>query len=171
MRPSDRELIRSCLRGEQRAWTELISRYQRLIYSVARGLSPQIDDCSDIFQHVCLQLYQNLNQLRNEDMLPAWLITITRRTAYTAFKTRSHNVSLEEFEMDSAPRVEMIQREFALEAAVRDLPVRCRELIQMLYFDPTEPSYNEISVRLNIPVPSVGPTRARCLEKLRKRLT
>ena len=55
-------------------------RYQRLIYSVARKLCPQPEDCADVFQRVCLDLYQNLKRLRNDRTLPAWLITVTRPT-------------------------------------------------------------------------------------------
>src|SRR5205814_10703682 len=82
MASSDRELIASCLQGEQLAWTELIARYQRLIYSVARGLCPQPEDCADVFQRVCMELYQSLGRIRNDQTLPAWLITVTKRCSY-----------------------------------------------------------------------------------------
>jgi len=55
-----------------------------------------------------------------------------------------------------------------LERAVDELPERCQELIRLLYFDSAEPTYAEVSHRLGMPVASIGPTRARCLEKLRK---
>jgi RNA polymerase sigma factor (sigma-70 family) len=170
MPTSDRDLIESCLRGEQHAWTELISRYQRLIYSVARKLCPQPDDCSDVFQRVCLDLYQNLKQLRDDRTLPAWLITVTRRRSYAFIRVKRDDISIEDYLAESDPQVETVEAEFLLERAVSELPERCESLIRLLYFDTTEPTYAEVSQRLGIPVASIGPTRARCLQKLRKML-
>jgi RNA polymerase sigma factor (sigma-70 family) len=166
--PSDRELIDACLRGEQNAWTQLISKYQRLIYSVARKLCPQPEDCADVFQRVCLDLYQSLKQLRNDRTLPAWLITVTKRKAYSVLRETREDISIEEYVAASNPLVDAVEREFLLERAVADLPERCESLIRLLYFDASEPSYEEIAQRLEMPVASIGPTRARCLEKLRK---
>jgi RNA polymerase sigma factor (sigma-70 family) len=165
---SDPELIDSCLRGEQSAWTELIHRYQRLIYSVARKLCPQPEDCADVFQRVSLDLYQNLRQLRNEHTLPAWLITVTKRRAYAVLRGTREGISIEDYVAESSPQLEAVEREFLLERAVDELPKRCQDLIRLLYFDSAEPTYAEVSQRLGIPVASIGPTRARCLEKLRK---
>src|SRR5678815_299757 len=86
MASRDRDLIDACLRGEQDAWNELIARYQRLIYSVARKLCPQPEDAADVFQRVCLDLYQSLGSLRNDRTLPAWLITVTKRRAYAVLR-------------------------------------------------------------------------------------
>ena len=168
--PSDRELIDSCLRGEQSAWTELISKYQRLIYSVARKLCPQTEDCADVFQRVCLDLYQSLKQLRNDRTLPAWLITVTRRRAYAVLRGAREDISIEDYVAASDPQVDAVEKEFLLERAITELPERCESLIRLLYFDSAEPTYEEISQRLEMPVASIGPTRARCLEKLRKLL-
>jgi RNA polymerase sigma factor (sigma-70 family) len=165
---SDRDLIAACLSGEQRAWTELISRYQRLIYSVAWRLCPQPEDSADVFQRVCMELYQRLGRIRNDETLPAWLITVTKRSAYAVLKTRLRTVSFDEYEPAAAEEIGQMEKEFALERAVAELPDRCRSLIDALYFDVDEPSYQEISGRLGMPVSSIGPTRARCLEKLRK---
>ncbi len=168
MGSSDRELIASCLNGEQPAWTELIARYQRLIYSVARGLCPQPEDCADVFQRVCMELYQSLGRLRSDQTLPAWLITVTRRSSYAVLRTRKSTVPIEEFEVASDQKILQIEEQFAVGRAVTELPERCRNLIQLLYFDLNEPSYEDISQRLGVPVASIGPTRARCLEKLKK---
>jgi len=168
MGSSDRELIASCLRGEQHSWTELITRYQRLIYSVARGLCPQPEDCADVFQRVCMELYQSLGRLRNDQTLPAWLITVTKRSSYAILRTRKTTIPIEEFDMASDQKIQQIEKEFLVERAVLGLPERCRTLIHFLYFDLDEPSYELISQRLGMPVASIGPTRARCLEKLKK---
>jgi len=164
----DRDLIDACLRGEQDAWAELIARYQRLIYSVARKLCPQPDDAADVFQRVCLDLYQSLKTLRNDRTLPAWLITVTKRRAYAVLRDTRENIPIEDYLAEARPEVEVVEKEFLLERAVGELPERCQGLLRLLYFDPQEPSYEEVSTRLGIPVASIGPTRARCLEKLRK---
>jgi len=170
MAASDRELIDACLRGEQDAWNELILRYQRLIYSVARKLCPHIEDSADVFQRVCLDLFQSLKTLRNNQTLPAWLITVTKRRAYAVLKNTKENIPIEDYFSENAPHVEAIEKEFLLERSVAELPERCQQLIQLLYFDSDEPSYQEVSRRTGMPVASIGPTRARCLEKLRKLL-
>jgi RNA polymerase sigma factor (sigma-70 family) len=168
MASSDRELIAACLRGEQQGWTDLIARYQRLIYSVARGLCPQPEDCADVFQRVCMELYQSLSRIRNEQTLPAWLITVTKRSSYAVLRAKKTTIPLEEFEVASEQKIQQIEKEFTVERAVSELPDRCRTLIELLYFDLNEPSYEDISQRMGMPVASIGPTRARCLEKLKK---
>jgi RNA polymerase sigma factor (sigma-70 family) len=164
------ELIERCLEGDQDAWAELIDRYQRLIYSVAHTLSETPDDAADIFQQVCLELYQRLHQLRDAETLPAWLITVTRRQALAVLKSRKVLVELNEEHPQTDDRILAIENEYFVERALLDLPERCRMLIDLLYRHPSQPSYAEVADHLGIPVSSIGPTRARCLQKLRKLL-
>jgi RNA polymerase sigma factor (sigma-70 family) len=166
---SDRDLIESCLRGEQSAWAQLVSKYERLIYSVARSLCSEEEDCADVFQGVCLALYQNLERLRSDQIIPAWLTTVSRRQAYAVIRRRRPHVPIDDNAL--TPKTNTIQEEFEIEIAVGQLDDRCRKLIRSLYFDSKEPSYAEIAAYLGMPVASVGPTRARCLDKLRKLLS
>jgi RNA polymerase sigma factor (sigma-70 family) len=168
---SDWELIESCLRGEQRAWTQLIAKYERLIYSVARALCTQEQDCADVFQRVCLALYQNLERLRSDQIIPAWLTTVARRQASAVIRDRKLYTPIEENQLVAKTRVTVIAEEFEVELALRKLDERCKRLVRLLYFDPGEPSYSEIAAQMTMPVASIGPTRARCLEKLRKFLS
>jgi len=168
MNSPDHELIQACLRQEQDGWKELVNRYQRLIYSVARSLCPSPEDTADIFQHVCLELHRSLHQLRNEQTLPAWLITVTRRRAYAVLRGQRPQVPIEDVEATMDGRIEGIKREFEVESALDQLPERCEKLLRLLYFDIDEPSYADISRNMGMPVASIGPTRARCLEKLKK---
>lgn len=166
----DRELVKRCLRKDHKAWGELIDRYQRLVYSVANRLCAP-DDVSDVFQEVWLECYQRLPELRNIDALPAWLITVTRRRAYSISRTRERSRPIEEEELpDHSNVIECIEREHELERALSELSGHCRQLIELLYFEVAEPSYAQVSVRMGMPIPSIGPTRGRCLEKLRKLL-
>lgn len=168
---TDEELIRTCREGKDpQAWSELIRRYQRLIYSVAYRLCPNSEDCDDVFQRVCIEFYQSLDKIRDDRTVPAWLITVTRRMSYAVLRKRQPTVSIDELEFASAESVRAIEEEFAVEQAVAGLPDRCRRLIEMLYFDEEEPTYDDISRQMGMPVSSIGPTRARCLDKLKKKL-
>jgi len=165
---ADNELIERCLKRDDDAWRELVMRYQRLVYSVAHAVCRDADDVSDVFQQVWLDLYRHLADLRNVEALPAWLITVTRRRAYAVLRTRHDAEPLNEQYPEFSQRIRQIEQEHMIERAMEQLTERCRKLINFLYFDCNEPSYLEIAQQMGMPVPSVGPTRARCLEKLRK---
>jgi len=127
-----------------------------------------MEAASDIFQQVWMELYQRLSDIRRVEALPAWLITVTRRHASKTIRSRAGSEPLDENLRDLRQQLGHIEREHALERALAQLSGRCRTLIDLLYFNIEEPSYAEIAKRLGIPVASVGPTRGRCLEKLRK---
>ena len=166
------ELIENCLKGDEDAWAELISRYQRLIYSVAHTLSRSPEDAADVFQQVCVELYQRLPELRDAEALPAWLITVTRRQAGALLKSHENSIPLTDEHPHKEDHIGAIENEYAVERAMLDLSERCRALIRLLYLHhPARLSYAEVAGRLGIPVSSIGPMRARCLEKLRKLLT
>ena len=180
---NDHELIAQCLGGDQSAWETLISRYQRLIYSIPirAGLTP--DDAADIFQSVCLKLYKKLSTLRDYDRVSSWLITTTNREVWraTARNRRDNRQAVSDDDEDAAEEVPdegpladeqqvALERQQAVRVGVAALPGRCRELLTMLFYQKDELSYADIARRLGMPVPSVGPTRARCLEKLKKLL-
>lgn len=166
----EKELIDRCIKGDPAAWKDLVVRYERLVYSVALTFCSQPDDASDVFQQVWMELYQHLSDLRNVEALPAWLITVTRRQAFKLIRSRHDSEQLDEEVPDVKQQLTQIEREHALERALEQLPDRCRNLINLLYFTADEPSYADISGKLAMPVASIGPTRARCLEKLKKLL-
>jgi len=166
----DNELIARCLQGDQTAWKELVTRYQRLVYSIAHVSCSDPEDVSDVFQQVWLELYQQLADLRNIEALPAWLITVTRRRSYAVLHARYGSEPLADDIPDVSEQLRQVEREHELERALDQLPERCRRLIDLLYFDVAEPSYSQIAATMGMPEASVGPTRARCLEKLKKLL-
>jgi RNA polymerase sigma factor (sigma-70 family) len=166
----EKELIERCIKGDQAAWKDLVVRYERLVHSVALTFCPEPDDASDIFQQVWMELYQHLSDLRRIEALPAWLITVTRRRAYKLRSSRRPSEPLDEDVPDVKQQLIHIEHEHAIERALGQLGGRCRQLIDLLYFTLDEPTYAEIADKLSMPVASIGPTRARCLEKLRKLL-
>jgi len=159
-------LIRSCIQGHSESWARLIRRYERLVYSIAHILCP--DESSDIFQQVCLELYERLGQLRDEAALPKWLITVTRRKCYAVLRARKDDGTLVEEWDDRSSHLDRIEKQHAVELCVAQLPDKCQQLVYLLYHE--QLSYAEVSAKLNIPVSSIGPTRARCLAKLKQML-
>lgn len=179
----DRELVAACLEGEQAAWEALVVRYQRLIYSIPLKARLSPDDAADIFQSVCLKLYKKLSTLRDHEKLASWLITTTSRECWRLSARRRREDFLadtgEEDGPDSLSQIpdtglladeqrELIERQQTVRHAVGALPDRCRNLITMLFYQKDELSYTDIARRMDMPVSSIGPTRARCLEKLKK---
>ena len=171
---SDPELVSRCLGGDSLAWETLIMRYRRLIFSIPNrfGFSPS--DCSDVFQTVCVKMIEHLSDLRDEEKVSAWLITTTTRHCIHVKSMKQRNVSDEDrLEETPAPgeTTEEVRiradRQQKVRSTIREMSERCRKLLELLYFEPSNPSYSEIGERLGMPVPSIGPTRARCLDKLR----
>lgn len=171
---SDHEIVGLCLKGDPKAWEALILRYRRLIYSIPVKFNFTAADASDVFQAVCLKLIEHLHELKDESKVSSWLITTTTRQCIHVRSQRMRESSSEEdFEepADAAVNVEHIQiktqEQQNIRNAVNKLPDRCRRLLELLYFETTNPSYEQIGKLMNMPVASIGPTRARCLEKLR----
>jgi RNA polymerase sigma factor (sigma-70 family) len=165
-RVRDAELVHACLNGDQAAWAELIRSYQRLIYSAARVLCPDDADADEVFQQVCLELYQRLADVRDVVSLPRWLAIVTRRQSVTLLRNRRRASDLDEH-LPGESRIEAIEYRHAVERALEQVPERCRRLLTDLYLSDESFSYATIAERMHIPIASIGPTRGRCLEKLR----
>ena len=168
---NDQTLIHACLKGDQFAWTDLVERYRRLVWSVIRQTKLRPEDAEDVFQQVFLSLLRSLQDLRETDRLAAWLLTTTRRACWRASsKSSGAPVSLESTALladgtqSDATEVELDKQ--LLRDALEQLGGKCRELLEALFSAAGEPSYPEIGERLGMRVGSIGPTRQRCLEKL-----
>lgn len=174
---TDPELVAACLQGDEEAWAELVERYQRLVYSIAmrHGLAPE--EADDVLQGVFIILLDKLDTCRDRERLSAWLTTITRREAWRVASERKRMVgpAVEDITYrleDNGPPpeavIEQIERQDTIRQALDRLGGRCRRLLWHLFY-PQEPlSYAEIAERLAMPQGSIGPTRARCLEQLRR---
>jgi len=170
----DPELIAHCLKGDSLAWETLILRYRRLIFSIPVRFNFSAADCSDVFQAVCLRLIEHLGELKDSTKVSSWLITTTTRQCIHV-RAQKHRESIADIEFDEPEdpghSVETIriqsQEQQSVREAVTQLSERCRHLLDLLYFDTKNPSYEAIAQTMKMPVASIGPTRARCLEKLR----
>lgn len=164
-------------KGDARSWDALVDQFQNLVYSIARRNGLDANDASDVFQVTFLALYRNLDRVDNPDTLAKWLAVTAAREALKLKRMSARYVheqedgpALEETladEEDSAERqaVDATEAEY-WRAAVKRLGGKCEQLLAALYFD--ESSYDDITASLGIPMGAIGPTRARCLEKLKK---
>lgn len=173
---TDTQLIQACRQGQAWAWESIVDRYKRLVYSIAlkAGLTEQ--DAADVFQTVFGRLLEHLDDLRHPERLSAWLTTTAKRASWRLSKRRRREPT--EAILTENPGAllqdEPTQEQWIDQALVRDalrhLGERCKKLLWLLYYDPAEPSYDSISETMEMPVGSVGPTRARCLDKMRTML-
>ena len=172
-------LVARAASGDQAAWNELVERYAPLVWSIClryQQLSRQ--DIDDVGQSVWLLLVENIGKLREPAALPGWLATTTQRECIrvlrAAARHHDHGSLPSPDEMPADPDAVAIdndvlaaERDAAIRAALAELPRGCRDLLLMLVSDPPR-SYADISAALNMRVGSIGPTRARCLERMRR---
>lgn len=171
---TDPELVAMCVGGDPQAWEALIVRYRRLIYSIPVKFGFSTADSADVFQGVCLKLIEHLHELKDETKVASWLITTTTRQCIhlKALKHRETGTD-EDFQDPPDPSESLeetrilVEQQQTVRDAVEQLSERCRTLLEMLYFSPRSFTYEEIGQTMGMPVASIGPTRARCLDKLR----
>jgi RNA polymerase sigma factor (sigma-70 family) len=180
----DEDLLRACLGGEELAWNELIDRYSALIYSIPLKYGLGDADAADVFQSVWVTLLEKLGSIRAPRGLAAWIITTTsrqclavarqrRRDQQRSMAVRVATADVELVDPDLLPEEELLglERERVIRMAIKQLPEACRHLIDALFTDgPDHTSYQRLADSLGMPMNSLGPTRARCLEKLRRLL-
>lgn len=177
---SDEALVAACLEGESGAWAELVRRHAGLIYAIARRSGLAREDAEDAFQATFVLAWRNLGLLDRPKAVAGWIATIARREAWRLRQRRigeaSRTTSPESGVSDEIPApgplpdaaIERLERRARLEAAVDRLDERCRSLVRLLFLEDPAPSYAEAAERLGMPIGSLGPTRGRCLEKLRE---
>jgi RNA polymerase sigma factor (sigma-70 family) len=171
------DLVARASGGDDRAWGALVERYAPLIWSICRRHRLGDVDAEDVGQTVWLHLVNHLDQVREPAALPGWLATTTRRECVRVLRTDRAAQSAEHMpdieglpdERGETAEQELLaaERHAALREALADLPAAGQRLIAMLTADPPVP-YAEISARLGIAVGSIGPTRSRCLARLRR---
>jgi len=171
----DARLVQQCLNGDENAWTRLIDKYKRLIYSVPvkYGLSP--DDASDIFQNVCVDLFTNLGKLRKIESLRSWLITVATHKCFHHKRQQRQDVELDAMEQEVAEEIapapevmQEVQEEQAVRDAIARLTPRCAELVRLLFFEQPPVPYTEVAQKLGLATGSIGFIRGRCLNRLQK---
>jgi RNA polymerase sigma factor (sigma-70 family) len=173
MKP-DQSLLQACRRGEARAWQQVLDRYERLVYSIPLNFGLRHSDADDVVQTTFTALLKSLDAIQDEERLGAWLATVARRQTWKLVERRRREspddhsnldrVSTDDDARATVERLEWLHQGLAL------MDDRCRALLSSLYFDESEPAYTDVAEKFGIPVGSIGPTRARCLQKLRTHL-
>ena len=177
MLQTDRDLLRACRSGNARAWERLLDKYERLVFSISLNYGLTTDDAADVTQITFTILLQNLKTLPDEIRLSSWLATVARRHTWRLLaRNRRETVNPDEDLagnevlggiVDNRERWELAEW---LNHGLSLLDERCRQLLLALYFDEEQPSYAHVAHRLKMPIGSIGPTRARCLEHMRQNL-
>jgi len=169
------ELIARVNAGESTAWDDLVRRYTPLLWSVARSFRLSEEDANDVIQATWLRLVEDLHRSRTA-ALPAWLATTVRREALRTIRTQHRELTARDLDQEPSetehdPEIVVARRErdVLLWRAMQQLPMRCQTLLLLTFS--SNRTYHEIAAALDMPVGSIGPTRARCLTRLRQLLS
>ena len=175
--PSVSDLVARARSGDRQAWDALVERYAPLIWSICRRHRLGRADADDVGQSVWLRLLDQLDRVREPAALPGWLSTTTRRECLRVLSAaQGPHATLYALDVESLPdqragtadqELLAAERHAALRAAFTQLPPNGQQLLALLTADPPTP-YADISAQLGIPVGSIGPTRSRYLDKIRR---
>jgi RNA polymerase sigma factor (sigma-70 family) len=176
--PTDEALLLACRRGDAAAWDTLIDRYARLIYSIPRRSGLSEDLVAEVFQNVFVLLIEHLHRIDQPARIGAWLTMVARRETWRLSRNARVVHASGDAEIEALPDwgmlpddlVQRLEEWNMVRAAMNALDERCRQLLEMLFYRAEPPPYAEVASALNMSVGSIGPNRARCLEKLRQLL-
>jgi len=174
----DAHLVKECLSGNEEAWALLIDKYKALIFSipVKYGLPPQ--DAADVFQATCTELLARLPELREPRALPKWLMQVAHHECYRWKRLQQRVVSRDAEpdlpEPETPPlaesMVQQTQEEQMLREAMSVLTPQCRRLVELLFFETPARPYADVAKELGLAVGSIGFTRQKCMDRLRRQL-
>lgn len=175
-------LVRMAVDGDQAAWNEIVDRFGGRVWAICRAYRLRPADAADVFQQTWLRVLQNLDSLREPDRLGAWIGTTCRHEALAAIRLakraqpvgdpRLLDLAAEPIE-DPEPPALVAEGYAELWQAFHRLNERCQEVLRLLVVEVEDgrPSYEFAAAVLGVPVGSLGPTRGRCLDRLRRYLT
>jgi RNA polymerase sigma factor (sigma-70 family) len=174
-------LVLAAARGDATSWRALVERFSGLVWSVARGHGLANADAEEVYQTTWLRFAEHVGRLKEPDRAGAWLATTARHECFRLSRARTR-VDLTDDLDGLAPQVDErspetavveseetaaeLERLRGLWESFHELPARCLRLLRALLASPP-PSYAEIAAAFEMPVGSIGPTRARCLARLR----
>lgn len=167
------ELITRATTGDEQAWHELVREHSPIVWAVTRAHRLRGADAADASQNTWAALAEHLPKLRKPERLPAWLATTARRECLRIMLRGRREVPLDDVEIPTAdpePPALRSARDQLLWRAFAMLPLRCRQLLGLLAHAP-ELTYVQLSRALGININSIGRTRGRCLDQLRRKLT
>lgn len=161
--------------GDGAAWRAIVDRYHRLVWATVRGHRLSDADAADVVQTTWLRLVEYLERIEDPERLGAWLVTTARRESLRVIASSARTIPTEDqsdlVDVREKPEAELLvhERDALLRQGLASISESCQTLLRVLAADPP-PSYEEISAALDMPIGSIGPTRRRCMERLRKEL-
>jgi RNA polymerase sigma factor (sigma-70 family) len=172
MRPDFTELVEGARRGDEAAWEGIVDGLEGLVWSTLGSFRLSTEDRKDVFAAAFFRLFEHLDTIREPRKLAGWMATTTRNEALSLSRARQRleprdsldddlptSASLDESLLDG----ELLD---AVRGAFERLSPACQELLRALTTEPPL-SYDEIAELLSIPRGGIGPTRQRCLARLR----
>ena len=177
---SDERLVKECLAGNEEAWSLLIEKYKALIYSIPVKYRLPLHEAAEVFQATCVELLNRLPELREPRALPKWLIQVAHHQCYRWKQQQQRLVSSDDDEsglpIPETPAiaeslVQQTQEEQILREAMAALSPQCRRLVELLFYETPARPYAEVAAELGLAVGSIGFTRQKCMERLRKHLS
>jgi RNA polymerase sigma factor (sigma-70 family) len=170
------DLVSAAAAGDSKAWNQLVDRFAGMVWAVARSYRLNTADAGDVSQTTWLRLVQHLDRIEQPERVGAWLATTARHEALRVARMGSRELPvgedvtidlIAEERVSTDDRLLADERAHELWALVTRLPVRCQLILRLLTADPPL-SYRDLGEALDMPIGSIGPTRARCLEHLRR---
>ena len=180
MRPGQiTTLVHAAADGDQNAWDAIVAKFQGLVWSTVRSYRLDDAESADVVQTCWLRLVENLGKLRDPERLGGWLATTARRECIRCLRTAGRSMPVDDESVfdraapDWGPQIDADllrdERDTGVWRAFGRISDRCQRLLRVLTADPA-PSYEDISESFDMPIGSIGPTRQRCLERLRTEL-
>ena len=175
---NDTRLVKECLSGNEAAWAQLIDKYKALIYSIPVKYGLPAHEAADVFQATCTELLVRLPELREPRALPKWLMQVAHHECYRWKRQQQRVVSrdgepdLPEPEIPAIAEsvVQQTQEEQMLREAMNALTPQCRRLVELLFFETPARPYAKVAEELGLAVGSIGFTRQKCIDRLRRQL-
>ena len=181
----DAALVARCRHGDSAAWTALVKRHQRLVYAIVTRLGLDQHSAADVFQTVFARLVQHLPRIADPERLQGWIAITAKREALLQLRRSRRTVSMSHDNedadadtsdwdfADSSPlpgeALGELQQLDRLRRAMDRLDERSRTLLLLLFrADDDRIAYDEVARQMGMSIGSIGPTRARCLDKLRR---
>jgi RNA polymerase sigma factor (sigma-70 family) len=174
----DTRLVKECLAGSEEAWSALIDKYKALIYSIPVKYGLPQQEAAEVFQATCVELLTSLPELREPKALPKWLMQVAHHQCYRWKKQQMRLVSRDGDETLPEPLtpaiadtlVQQTQEEQMLRDAMGTLTPQCRRLVELLFLEMPARPYTEVAAELGLALGSIGFTRQKCMERLRRNL-
>jgi RNA polymerase sigma factor (sigma-70 family) len=170
------EAVRRAAAGDKAAWDAIVDEFSNVLWAVAAGFRLGTADAADVVQTTWMRLVENLDRIKQPEALPGWLVTTARREALRMIRLQGREMlsdtevafSREGVPDDTGPEPSALRKERRrlIWWAVNQLPENCQVLLHLLAV--VRPTYAEVAEMLGMPIGSIGPTRGRCLKRLRE---